>query len=121
MALFDEMQVFATEAESILGQLQGMDPDAEGNTILPGGGAPVKMVYGNSRVFFVGVPNGTGYRKRIETPFTMTRTQGRAAPVEGTKVTRTDQTPNVLYTVDSVDTTDPIDFIGVLVAYGSQR
>ncbi len=120
MSLFSEMQAFATEAEEILGGLQGSDPNSTGNTILPGSDTPVKMVYGTSRVFFIPAPNGGGYRKRIETPATMTRTQGVPAPKEHSKVIRTDQTPNVTYIVDSVDTTDPIDYIMTLVAFGAQ-
>jgi hypothetical protein len=109
------MQHFATEAESILGQLQGMDPD-EGNTIIPGNDTPVKVLYGTSRVFFVPVAGG-GYRKRTETPATMTRTQGLPPPAQNSKLIRTDQTPVVNYVVDSVDTTDPIDYIMTLVAH----
>lgn len=111
------MQSFATEAESILGQLQGMDPNAEGNTLIPGHDAPVKLVYGTSRVFFIPVAGG-GYRKRIETPATMTRTQGLPPPAQNSKLTRTDQTPHVVYTVTDVDTTDPIDYIFTLVRFG---
>lgn len=111
------MQHYATEAEAILGALQGMEP-GEGNTILPGSDTPVTLIYGNSRVFLVPVAAG-GYRKRTETPATMTRTQGTPPPQHNQTIIRTDQTPHVKYVVDTVDTTDPIDFIMNLVAHGA--
>jgi hypothetical protein len=110
------MQHYATEAESILGQLQGMEP-GEGNTLIPGSDTPVTVIYGTSRVFFVPVAGG-GYRKRTETPATMTRTQGLPAPVQNSKLIRTDQTPHITYVVTDVDVTDPLDYIFTLVAQG---
>jgi hypothetical protein len=109
------MQHFATEAESILGQLQGMEP-GEGNTILPGHDTPVTLIYGSSRVFVDDL--GAGFRKRTVTPATMTRTQGLPAPALRSIIIRTDQTPPVKYVVHDVDTTDPIDFKITLVAHG---
>jgi hypothetical protein len=111
------MQSYAAEAETYLGELQGMDPNSPGNTLMPGSDTPVKVLYGNSRVFFVALPGG-GYRKRIETTATMTRAQGLPAPKEMTKIVRTDQTPHVTYVVDAVLTDDPLDFILTLVKHG---
>lgn len=114
--LFSEMQSYATEAEQILGALQGMEP-GEGNTLIPGHDTPVTVVYGTSRVFFIPLIGG-GNRKRIETPATMTRTQGLPPPAENSKLIRTDQTPHVTYVVIDVDTTDPLDYIFTLVKHG---
>jgi hypothetical protein len=114
--LFSEMQSYATEAENILGALQGMEP-GEGNTLIPGHDSPVTVLYGTSRVFLVPIAGG-GYRKRIETPATMTRTQGLPPPAQNSKLVRTDQTPHITYIVTDVDTTDPLDYIFTLVVQG---
>jgi hypothetical protein len=119
MSLFTEIQALSTEGDALLGEVQGIDPNAPGNTILPGSDTPVMVVYSDTRVFFVPLANGAGYRKRIETKATLAKAQGAAVPKEMTKLVRTDQTPPVTYVIETVDTTDPFDFILTLVAFGA--
>jgi hypothetical protein len=116
MSFFAQQQAAATEAQSILAQLQGMDASAAGNVLY--GGANYFGTFGNPVVTEVMNAMG-GYRKRTTIPLTMTRDQFTAAPKTQDQLARTDQVPAITYRIDSVDTDDPIHYVLELVRVGT--
>jgi hypothetical protein len=116
MSFFAQQQAAATEAQSILAQLQGMDAGAVGNVLY--GGANHFGTFGNPVVTEVMNAMG-GYRKRTTIPLTMTRDQFTAAPKTQDQLARTDQTPPITYRIDNVDTDDPMHYVIELVRVGT--
>lgn len=118
MSYFAQMQAAASEAQSILAEMQGAPAGpAATNTLLPGG-AKVLGVYGNPNVVFVPVLGG-GYRKKTVTQLTITRPQLAAAPAPNTNLMRLDLNPQFKYLIESVDTQDPLLWVLTLVNFAA--
>ena len=112
------MSTAATEAQSVLAQLQGMARSSSGNfqyNAQEGTG-----VFGSAVVVEIPQPGG-GYRRRAQVPLTVTRDQAFAFETK-TKLVRLSpsaQFPALTYVIDSIDTHDPLVWVLTLVKAGA--
>jgi hypothetical protein len=117
MSLYDQSLADGAQAIQIFAELAGMDPSA-GNTLLPSSSTPVTGLYGSTRVQMLPVPGG-GYRKRTEVILSIAREELDAPPPHHSKLVRIDIAPRVTYTVEHIDTQDPVFWILRLVNLAS--
>lgn len=99
MSLSQTLSAAASAAQSTLAQAQGMA--AGGTNCQLATGQKVVAVFGIPQVIFVPAPGG-GYRKKHTLLATITKDQLATAPVDQSRVVRTDVTPPQSYILDHV-------------------
>lgn len=105
MSLFAELTSAATQAQGIFAEMQGMS--AGGTNFLVNGFKGVG-VWGASRVEEP-INAGGGYKRKTWATLVATRSQfSIPLPASKQAILRTDIAPQCHYTVDSVNTDDPI-------------
>lgn len=114
MGYHSELQAAASEAQSILAQMQGMEAGAAGNFLF--NGKPFVGVFGKPIVDEMPVPGG-GYRRSVRLPLTVTHDQ-EFAPDRMKKITRIVPAPDQVYVIDSIDDHDPLVWELMLVKFG---
>lgn len=102
MSLSDELKAAADEAQTVLAE-QGGAAVGKPNSLY--NGTPYVAVYGPPQTERMLMPGG-GERQRTYLQVTATRSQFAVPPVNARKWVRTDQTPNVTFTIDWVGTHD---------------
>ena len=117
MGLYEQSLADGAQALQIFAELGGMEP-GEGNTMIPGLDEPITGLYGKTRVTYTR-EDGGGTRKRTEVPLSIARADLEAPPAINSKLTRTDLTPRINYTVFKVDTQDPVFWVLTLVNHAA--
>lgn len=116
MGLYSVITSAATDAQSIIAEMQGASGDVGATNFLVNGFAGIG-VFGRAQV--VDVPNvGGGYRKRSEVVLMATRDQFTIIPEPKQKLVRTDISPTITYLIDVVDVNDPLHVTFILVKNG---
>lgn len=111
--MWEEIQSGFNEAANLIAQAQGADLVA-GNTVIAG--RSITGAYGLQQTAWLPLPGG-GYRKKTAVPLRIPRSRLAAPPEINSKVIRTDRAPHVVYTVDHVETQDPVFWIVMLVNF----
>lgn len=109
------------KAQAYTATAKGMAVGAAGNTKFAGDPNTYVGIYGHPRVIFVPRRNGTGYDKKEEVDFRMSREQRASIPPFQTQVVRTDLSPPTTYLIDHSSTHDEFWWYLVLVKHGERQ